>query len=101
MQPPVQEKAIAKKLLLFGFSFRYKLVDVAFLMHKLLQRVKVMKVAGELAREEDGGEGVQGGAGVREGEEGEVEVEKRKWKFAQKEECVEADMIKVQILTDK
>ena len=45
----------------FGFSFRYKLVDVAFLMHKLLQRVKVMKVAGELAREGNGGEGVQGG----------------------------------------
>ena len=51
----------SKKLLLFGFSFRYKLVDVAFLMHKLLQRVKVMKVAGELAREGNGGEGVQGG----------------------------------------
>ena len=100
MQPPVQEKAIAKKLLLFGFSFRYKLVDVAFLMHKLLQRVKVMKVAGELAREEDGGEGVQGEGGGRE-EEGEVDVDRRKWKFARKEGRVEADMIKVNILTDK
>ena len=82
---------------MFGLSFRYKLVEVAFLMHKLLQRVKVVKVAGELARE-DGGESLEGGVG---GRGGDIEAEKRKWKFAQKEGDVEADMIQVNILTDK
>ena len=104
MQSPDEEKAVAscsKKVFLFGLSFRYKLVEVAFLMLKLLQRVKVRKVkkvTGELAREEDGGEDLQGEVG---GRGGEVEAEKREWKFAEKEGDGKADMIEVNILTDK
>ena len=104
MQSPDEEKAVAscsKKVFLFGLSFRYKLVEVAFLMLKLLQRVKVRKVkkvTGELAREEDGGEDLQREVG---GRGGEVEAEKREWKFAEKEGDGKADMIEVNILTDK
>ena len=107
MQSPDEEKAVAscsKKVFLFGLSFRYKLVEVAFLMLKLLQRVKVRKVkkvkkvTGELAREEDGGEDLQREVG---GRGGEVEAEKREWKFAEKEGDGKADMIEVNILTKK
>ena len=104
MQSPDEEKAVAscsKKVFLFGLSFRYKLVEVAFLMLKLLQRVKVRKVkkvTGELAREEDGGEDLQREVG---GRGSEVEAEKREWKFAEKEGDGKADMIEVNILTKK
>ena len=70
-------------------------------MLKLLQRVKVRKVkkvTGELAREEDGGEDLQGEVG---GRGSEVEAEKREWKFAEKEGDGKADMIQVKIKTDK
>ena len=93
----MREAVTSCLLQLFAFFIRYKLVDVAFLMHKLLQKVKMMKVAGGLARQEGGGEdlyeGVEGG-----GVGGEVEGEKSKWKLAEKEEV---DMIQVIVLTEK
>ena len=90
-----ERNAVVSCLLqLFALYIRYKLVDVAFLMHKLLQRVKMMKVAGGLERQVDGGEGLYEGVGGG----GEVEVEKREWKLAEKEKV---DMIQVINLTEK
>ena len=80
--------------------YRYKLNEVAFLIHKLLQRVKVRVGAGRLGREEDGGDG----EGLREGVGGRIdedEAEKREWKFDQKEGHLKADMMQVTIMTEK